>query len=40
MADPDRRAAMGTAARARVLAHFSWRAIAAQTLSFYRDLLG
>jgi glycosyltransferase involved in cell wall biosynthesis len=39
MADPGRRAAMGTAARARVLAHFSWRAIAAQTLEFYRELL-
>jgi len=39
MADPARRAAMGTAARARVLAHFSWRAIAAQTLEFYRELL-
>jgi alpha-maltose-1-phosphate synthase len=30
---------MGRAARARVLAHFSWRAIAEQTLAFYRDLL-
>ncbi len=40
MADPDRRAAMGAAARARVLAHFSWQAITAQTLAFYRDLLG
>jgi starch synthase len=39
MDDPDRRAEMGRAARARVLEHFSWRAIAAQTLSFYRDLL-
>ncbi|HEX8212760.1 MAG TPA: glycogen synthase [Longimicrobium sp.] len=39
MTDPARRAAMGTAARARVLAHFSWRAIAAQTLEFYRELL-
>ncbi|HEX8675295.1 MAG TPA: glycogen synthase [Longimicrobium sp.] len=39
MADPARRATMGTAARARVLAHFSWRAIAAQTLEFYRELL-
>jgi starch synthase len=36
---PDRRAAMGRAARERVLAHFSWRAIAAQTLDFYRELL-
>lgn len=39
MDDPDRRAAMGRAARARVEAHFSWRAIAEQTLAFYRDLL-
>jgi glycogen synthase len=39
MADPARRASMGTAARARVLAHFSWQAIAAQTLDFYRELL-
>lgn len=39
MDDPDRRAAMGRAARARVEAHFSWRAIAQQTLAFYRDLL-
>jgi glycogen synthase len=36
---PERRAEMGRAARARVLEHFSWRAIAAQTLAFYRDLL-
>jgi starch synthase len=36
---PERRAAMGRAARERVLAHFSWRAIAERTLAFYRDLL-
>jgi glycogen synthase len=36
---PERRAAMGRAARARVLAQFSWRAIAGQTLDFYRELL-
>jgi starch synthase len=36
---PERRAAMGKAARARVLAAFSWRAIAAETLDFYRELL-
>jgi glycosyltransferase involved in cell wall biosynthesis len=29
---------MGEAARARVLAQFSWAAIAAQTLEFYREL--
>jgi glycogen synthase len=39
MAAPDRRAAMGTAARARVLAQFAWRRIAEQTLDFYRELL-
>lgn len=38
MRDPARREAMGQAARRRVLAQFSWRAIAAQTLQFYRDL--
>ena len=37
---PERRAAMGKASRARVLAKFSWSAIAAQTLAFYRELLG
>jgi glycogen synthase len=40
MADPERRASMGKAARARVLAQFSWASIAAQTLDFYRTLLG
>lgn len=40
LASPDRRAAMGKASRARVLAKFSWRAIAAQTLGFYRELVG
>ena len=39
MEAPERRAEMGRAARERVLAHFSWRAIAEQTLAFYRDLL-
>ncbi len=38
MADPDRRAAMGRAGRVRVLAQFSWRSIAEQTLGFYRQL--
>ena len=37
--DPERRAAMGEAARARVLAQFSWQRIAELTLAFYRDLL-
>ena len=39
MGAPERRAALGTAARARVLARFSWRSIAEQTLEFYRELL-
>ncbi len=39
MADPERRAAMGRAARARVLARFSWRRIAELTLDFYRELI-
>ena len=39
MADPHRRERMGQAARQRVLAQFSWQAIAAQTLAFYRTLL-
>ena len=39
MADPARRRAMGRAARERVLAQFSWRRIAEQTLEFYREVL-
>jgi glycosyltransferase involved in cell wall biosynthesis len=39
MAAPERRAAMGKAARARVLEHFSWRSIAESTLAFYRELI-
>ncbi|MFB6247418.1 MAG: glycogen synthase [Salinibacter sp.] len=39
MADPDRRKTLGTAARRRVEAHFSWGAIAEQTLGFYETLL-
>ncbi len=39
MDDPERRAEMGREGRARVEAHFSWRAIAAQTLAFYQALL-
>jgi glycogen synthase len=39
MDDPDRRSAMGTAARTRVEQQFSWRAIAEQTLGFYQTLL-
>ncbi len=37
--DPQRRAEMGRAARARVLQHFSWRRIAEATADFYRELL-
>jgi len=37
--DPDRRLAMGRAARKRVLEHFSWRHIADVTLDFYKRLL-
>ena len=39
MADPERRSRMGTAARSRVEEQFSWRAIAEQTLGFYKTLL-
>jgi len=39
MGDPDRRAAMSTAARTRVEEQFSWQAIAEQTLAFYKTLL-
>src|SRR6056297_197185 len=39
MGDPARRAAMSTAARTRVEEQFSWRAIAEQTLDFYKTLL-
>ena len=39
LADASRRESMGRAARERVLAHFSWRSIARETLEFYRDLL-
>jgi glycogen synthase len=38
MADPQRRLAMAKAARARVLERFSWEAIAAETLGFYREI--
>jgi len=39
MRDPDRREQMGTAARRRVEAQFSWTAIAEQTLGFYKSLV-
>ena len=37
--DPERRLAMGQAARRRVVEHFSWRHIAELTLDFYRHLI-
>jgi glycogen synthase len=40
VADPDRRAAMGRAARARAVAEFSWASIAERTIGFYRELVG
>ena len=39
MREPARREKMGKAARRRVLQHFSWTHIAAQTLAFYGELL-
>jgi len=39
MAEPERRETIGTTARQRVEKQFSWRAIAEQTLDFYRALL-
>lgn len=39
LADDARRSAMAAAARARVLAQFSWRSIAQQTLEFYGEVL-
>lgn len=40
MADPERREEMGALARHRVLLHFSWHAIAEETLAFYREIRG
>ena len=39
MSAPERRVAMGKAARKRVLEHFSWTHIAKVTLEFYRELI-
>jgi glycogen synthase len=36
---PEKRAAMGTAARQRVEEHFSWRSIAEQTVKFYGEVI-
>lgn len=40
LADPAGAVRMGTASRERVLAHFSWDPIAAQTAELYRQLVG
>ena len=40
MADPELRARMGKAGRARAEAHFSWRAIAQRTLALYTQVVG
>lgn len=37
--DPERARAMGRAGRARVIEHFSWTAIARQTVELYHDLI-
>jgi len=39
LTDPARLEAMGKASRKRVEEHFSWRAVAGETLEFYRSLL-
>lgn len=39
LADPDRQRTMGRAGRQRVVDHFSWAAVARQTLAFYQRLL-
>ena len=40
VADPSRREAMGRAARRRAIEHFSWQAIARQTVELYRSVSG
>jgi starch synthase len=40
MADPERRAAMGSAGRRRAVEQFSWSSIAQQTVALYKGLLG
>jgi glycogen synthase len=39
LSDPERRARMGAASRARVEAEFSWTAIASRTVDFYRRVI-
>ena len=39
MAEPERRAAMGSAGRQRAVDHFSWASIAEQTVELYRSVL-
>ena len=38
LADPDRRAAMGTAGRARVLERYSWSSVARSTAECYAEV--
>jgi starch synthase len=40
MADPVTRDVMGRAGRRRAIEHFSWRAIAEETVELYRSLVG
>jgi alpha-maltose-1-phosphate synthase len=40
MADPERRAVMGTAGRKRAVERFSWSSIAEQTVTLYQGLVG
>ncbi len=40
LADPDRRAAMGAAGRARVLQHYSWSSVARSTAQCYAEVVG
>jgi starch synthase len=39
MQSPEKRTAMGTAARRRVEEHFSWKSIARRTLAVYEQLV-
>ena len=40
MADPPSREVMGRVGRQRAIEHFSWRAIAGETVELYRSLVG
>ena len=37
--DPELAVRLGAAGRARVVEHFTWRAVAQQTVAWYRDVL-